>query len=238
MATSNYDIIANEYYDSRHITSRNFDDATREFCSKTELLIPDSGLVLELGTGRGNARNYCRIESSRLIQSDLSWNMLTLSPREECLARIQFDALSLPFAKYSFAAILAFLYDPYNQTAFYHNVEASLRKGGVFFGTLPHFTWGKTLRKEIKLNNNKTRFRLFNSSIEEYVELESLLMDDTNLTKSIESSGLEIIHLSDVFLPTHVDNISPHIKIPAKALQISPYNLPILKAILARRKNE
>ena len=132
MSSSNYEPIANEYYDSHHITSRNFDTATLAFCSKFVFCIPSNGFVLELGCGRGCTGKYCKVKSSRVIQIDFSKTMLLKNPREGCLQRIRCDALKLPFLSLKISAVTAFLYDPYNTKELYEEVYIVLQDGGMF----------------------------------------------------------------------------------------------------------
>jgi len=49
VSTTSYDDIADEYYESRHITSRNFEAATLAFFKKWQCPILKDGLVLDLG---------------------------------------------------------------------------------------------------------------------------------------------------------------------------------------------
>ncbi len=236
MERHNYEIIADEYYDNSHVTSRNFDIATYQFCKKREFVLPKEGLAVELGAGKGNANRYTKIEYRRIVQTDISISMLLLKPREECLLALKCDALKTPFMNNSFSIATAFLYDPYNKPLLYKEIYRILKRNGIFIGTLPHFTWGKTLRKCLGVKQNTTIFKRYRSESEEVtVELDSFLMDDDSLIKFINRSGLEIIELHDVYLPNKVRNISSHINIPAEALNLSPYSIPIVKFIMARK---
>lgn len=235
MRAESYDRIANEYYDPRHITSRNFDEASENAFADRRFQTSSHGLVLEVGAGRGCARKYCGTDPSRLVQTDISEEMLALTPREDFLIALRCDALDMPFVPESFSTVLAFLYDPFNLAPFYFEVSRVLKTGGVFVGTLPHHTWGATLRKTIGYHLNKTKFRLFLSHSGEYIELDSFLMDDMEITQALTDAGMAVIEMADLKLPESVGTISPHIKIPAKALGVTPYDLPIVKLIVARK---
>src|SRR5712671_1672566 len=76
-----YDIIANEYYDARHITSRNFDAATRAYLHERSFLLPSDGFALDLGAGKGRLYEYCGVPAARIIQTDISERMLKLRER-------------------------------------------------------------------------------------------------------------------------------------------------------------
>jgi len=235
MQTESYNRIANEYYEPRHITSRNFDAATESACANRDFPIPKNGLVLEVGAGKGSAKKYCKVENSRIVQTDLAEDMLALSPREDFLLALRCDALDMPFISSSFSTVLAFLYDPFNLPPFYFEISRVLKPGGIFVGTLPHFKWGLTLRKKIGYPLHKTKFKLFQSVDEEYIELDSFLMDDQEITQTLSDAGLATLELIDLMLPESVKNISPHIVIPADVLEITPYELPIVKLIIARK---
>src|SRR2546422_135622 len=113
VSTSSYEPLAAEYYEDRHITSRNFDAATLAFLRLYPPTLPDKGLVLELGAGRGGSARYLGVRSERIVQCDISPSMLRVIPREACLGRVQADALHLPIRSASVAIVAAFLYDPY-----------------------------------------------------------------------------------------------------------------------------
>lgn len=225
-----YEYIASEYYESRHITSRNFDAVTLSFCRAFSFSIPPRGLVLDLGAGRGYAGRYCRIETDRVIQVDISQTMLSINPREESLDRIRCDALSLPFLGSKIAAVTAFLYDAYNKPEFYREVRRVLRSGGLFVGTLPHHAWGTTLRRVLGYNKNKTKFLTKDNYL---VELDSFLMTDFEICTAMQEAGLRLLEMYDLCLPPNVEDVSDHILIPASYLGLSTHGLPIVKLIIA-----
>jgi SAM-dependent methyltransferase len=235
MRTESYNRIAGEYYDTVHITSRNFDVATEYACAHRTFPIPKEGLILEVGAGRGCANKYCRIDPSRIIQTDFAEEMLALYPREQFLLALECDALDMPFTSSSFSAVCAFLYDPFNLTPFYFEISRVLKPGGVFIGTLPNQIWGSTLRKQLGVQISKTRFRVFHSQVEEYIDLDSFLMSDEEIARTLEDAGLSLIELADATVPDSVPNVSPHITIPADLLGVDPKSLPILKLIVARK---
>lgn len=232
MCKSNYEPIANEYYESRHITSRNFDAATAAFCATFAFPIPSDGLVLEIGAGRGRTVEYCRIDSSRIIQLDISQTMLLQNPRESCKERIIADALKLPFLSSTFVAVTAFLYDPFNKTDLYREVARVLQENGLFIGTLPHSMWGKTLRKILAYDENKTQFL---SKDKQLVRFDSFLMGDTAIVKCLREAGMSLLQMYDLYLPSEANEVSEHVVISASAHGVSVYKLPIVKLILAKK---
>ncbi len=231
-----YDSIADEYYDRRHITSRNFDQATEYFWSGRPTVIPSSGLMIEIGAGKGRAQEYLHVKPNTLIQTDLSNRMLRIRPRESSLGIVQCNALALPFARRSIVAAFAFLFDPYNCQAFYGELGEILSDGGLFIGTLPDFHWGLQLRKARSIPNSKTRFRKFMSErVEEHVVLDSFLAENQQITDWLAKEGFAQVIILPGYLPPYVSDISPDIDRPAKDLGISPYEMPIITIIQARK---
>ena len=232
MNTSNYEPIANEYYDSHHITSRNMDVATLAFCSKFDFCIPSNGFVLELGAGKGHTCKYCKIESSRVIQIDVSKTMLLKNPREDCLQRIMCSALRLPFFSSKISVVTAFLYDPYNSSYLYKEVNRVLQDEGIFIGTLPHFEFCTILRRILGYDKNKTKFLTKGRYL---VERDSFLMSNATIEDKIKQAGLTLLQMYDLCLPQGVHEVSEHIRIPASDLGLSVYSLPIVKLIIVKK---
>lgn len=231
-----YDSIADEYYDPRHITSRNFDATTKEYCDKHKLPVPDEGVFLEIGCGKGSAKKYFNVNLNKVVQTDFSLRMLKISPREKSMCAVQCNAEELPFCGSSFSAAFAFLYDPYNTERFYFELEKILKPNAIFIGTLPHFTWGSLLRSKLQINKDKTQFKKFVSvGDKNSVELDSFLTTDEETQQLLEKVNFKRIEMFDLCLPPHIKEISPHIRLPASALGVSPYELPIVKLIVAKK---
>ncbi len=234
MSSSGYEILASEYYDHAHITSRNFDSATANFCKEFAFPLIPKGVIVELGAGRGRTREYCRIPESRIIQTDLSYGMLQLNSRENSIARVQCSALELPFKHSSMSAITAFLYDPYNRPKLYSEMHRVMKTEGIFIGTLPHHVWGESLRNLKGIDANKARIIRFTTDSKEFVEMDSYLMNENEIADSFHSAGFGKIEFQDLFLPREIkcSDISPHIAEAASSQEISPYELPIVTFIL------
>jgi SAM-dependent methyltransferase len=232
MCNSSYEDIAEEYYDERHITSRNFDSTTRAFFQRWRPTIPEEGLVLDLGAGHGNIGKYCGVASQRIIQADISLGMLMLEDREPCKGRVLADALGLPFGRESFAMIGTFLFDPFNFPHFYHEVARVLRRGGIFVGTLPNAAWGEELRRLRGYSVKVARLIKKNGDV---VERPSVLMTDGDLFDNLASVNLHVVEKFDLCLPRKQHRVSPDIEAPAAAKSISVYDLPILKVVVATK---
>lgn len=227
-AVVGYDRLSQEYYSPLHRTSRNFDEASRSALSSCVQLPPD-GLVLELGAGRGRVGEFLGVATRRIIQSDISNAMLSLTPREDALLRVICDARSTPFLPGSFSAIASFLYDPFNTEELYREVARLLAPGGVFVGTLPAYTWGVALRDELGISRDVTRFRVNDGGI---LVTQSFLSTDDQIISRCESAGLEA-QVRAATLPPGTEPLSPDIQRPADALKIDPYTLPVVQVILA-----
>lgn len=226
-----YDFIASEYYSQNHITSRNFDQATANFCQSHELAFPSCGLVLDLGAGRGTAGRLLGFDSSRIIQADRSQNMLTLSNREPSLGRVLCDASGLPFADACFKVVCAFLFDPYLSPELFAAIRRVLKPGGVFFGTLPAKIWGDTIRRMRGYPTNVARFITLTG---EYVDSRSLLASPESLSRQLAHAGFSDIKIQQLFLPEHTETISPDISDAAAAAGTRVHELPIIDSVFAR----
>jgi SAM-dependent methyltransferase len=232
--SNSYDGIAREYYEERHITSRNFDVATLDYLEKRGCFIPSSGFVLDLGCGRGKASLYCKVDPNRLIQADISENMLLLQHREPARIRIRCNALSLPFQNMKFAAVVAFLYDPYNKEMLYREIFRILDHRGVFIGTLPNYEWGRMLRIKRGYDLKKARFVSRAGSM---IDRDSILMSKEEIRNILSEKGFDQIEIESLKLPISQKKISPDIIDPAQELDISPYNLEIIELIIARKES-
>jgi SAM-dependent methyltransferase len=236
VATDSYDEIADEYYDDRHVTSRNFDKTAAVELAElsTRSLIASQGLVLDVGAGRGRTNEFLGIHPERVIQLDTSVKMLEVEPREACLARIWHRAEILPFLDKSFCCVTAFLCDPFIDRDFVGEAFRVLEHGGFLIGTLPSYEWGVALRPGLHINMASTRFinRQGHS-----VLLRSKLFTVEQLTDLLTHAGFpkHAISISARCLPKEVGTISNDIVVPAATLGKAPHELPILYTFIARR---
>jgi SAM-dependent methyltransferase len=228
-----YDIIADEYYEARHITSRNFDDTTREYLAAHPALVPSHGLVLDLGCGRGRLSEYCGIPAARIVQADIAAKMLMLPQREPALGRVLADALTLPFKEGAFVAVGAFLFDPFNQPSLFEEVARVMARGAIFIGTIPHYDWGLALRSGQSNSLNEAVFALRTG---ESVTRVSALSPPEELDSRLTSAGFQIVAIEALSLPPDIRDVSPDIKAPAQRMQKSVYSVPIIQVVLAKRK--
>jgi len=227
-----YDDIADEYYDPRHITSRNFETTTERALRTVGCGLPDRGLILDLGSGRGAAHRYCRVRSTRVVHVDLSPRMLRLRPREASSARILADAMALPVRDRTIGAVVAFLYDPFNVPGFYGELGRTLAVGGVFLGSLPHLEWGSVLRRlrGYPLDEAHMLDRAGGT-----VARASFLMDEQELRTHLLAAGLERIDVWSASMPRGSGPLSPDLVEPAEVVGVSPHELPFVTLVRAEK---
>lgn len=228
---SEYDHIASEYYSERHVTSRNFDQATMGSLRNHNFPFPSSGLVLDLGSGRGSAGRYLRLDPSRVIQVDLSHRMLTLADRETSLGRVLCDASNLPFVDDCFDGVCAFLFDPYLRSDLFMAIARVLKPGGAFLGTLPSKTWGDAIRGVRKYSTDVARFLTVEG---EYVQCRSSLVSALRLPHHMAQAGFSNVKIEELSLPENMTPVSPDITDAARHIGTEIHDLPIINAISAR----
>lgn len=158
--------------------------------------------------------------------------MLTLTPREPSCARVNCDALTMPFNAASFTVITAFLFDPFNKPPLEFETFRVLKSGGVFVGTVPHAVWGKTLRSLRRLDVNKARFLLDSGS---HVERDSYLGDEADLPERFVRAGYHNVKTASLVLPRHVLTVSPDVEDVAQSLGIDAYDLPLVLLLIATK---
>jgi SAM-dependent methyltransferase len=235
LVKNGYNMISSEYYDEKHITSRNFDYATdaffRENLLKFKKYLQTNRLCLEVGAGRGNTERYLRIGYDKIILSDINQRMLSHAP-DEYLLKVITNAKETPFFSGSFQLITAFLFDPFNTIEFYKEISRILKPGGFFIGTLPHCKWGRTLRSEINIDIDKTQFILKDGTV---LQTDSFLSDFDELKQYHRKNNLEVVEYCDIFLPPNTEKISDHILIPAKKLSLTPFQLPLIQFIISKK---
>ena len=233
-----YDALAAEYYDNElHVTSRNFDETTSLALNHLGLrsLLPGTGLVLDVGAGRGRAHEYLGVSPSRIVQLDSSIEMLKLEPREGSLVRILHDAKALPFVDSQFACVAAFLCDCFIGSSFFGEGYRVLREEGVLVGTTPTREWGETLRAALKLDLDSTRFLTKHG---ETVVVPSILVTEEQLRSLLISTGFRAddIFITGHSIPREVKKISKDIQLPAERLGRGAHDLAVLYTFVARKR--
>ena len=227
MQEGTYNQLAGEYYEDAHKTSRNFDLATKAAFAGSEIPVPEDGLILEPGCGRGRAGEFLGVSPARVVQLDANEAMLRLPDREDCLVQVLDRAERLPFPAGQFACVSAFLCDPFLGLRFLAEAKRVLRPGGLLVGTTPSFEWGAPLRKKLGLDLMVTRFKL-NSG--EVMTMPSALYPAPQLRQMLERAEFDpaSIQVRPVRLPGEVPIVSPDIEIAAQEAGTSAQEIEIL----------
>jgi SAM-dependent methyltransferase len=232
LSKSGYDQIASEYYSERHVTSRNFDAATKLALENDPFIIPE-GLVLELGSGKGRANEFLGIEPSRIVQLDSSLPMLELAARESCLLRVWADACSIPLVSRQFAGVVGFLVDPFLGLDCLAEAHRMLKDGGQLLLTTPTEQWGRALRGQLHIDLMTTRFNRVQG--DGAVVLPSLLYTKERIKQMLEHSGFREVRITDECLPSGLSDVSQDIVAPSCELAVDLHALPIIHTIRAQR---
>ena len=154
-----WDQIGHDYYSNEHKTCRLFDAIIDYHLPYFFKKLPDKGIILDLGGGKGRISNLLNSFNYKYITIDISWNMLqnggTTSQNKEL---IQSSVLHLPFKEQMIDVIFSLLGDSYILPNLFELVYRSLRKKGIFIFALPTKIWALTLRSILGIPENKTVF--------------------------------------------------------------------------------
>lgn len=232
MAESGYDLIASEYYDNGHITSRNFDEITKKALISVRLNV-GNGLVLECGAGRGRAAEYLNLPSKQIVQLDASAEMLNLKEREDCLLQVHADACSIPLSSEQFCGVVGFLVDPFLGLDFLKEAHRVLQSDGELLLTTPTNEWGEKLRKSLGIDTMTTRFKVLGS--ENTVVLPSNLHSKDRLVEMLNHIGFKEVKVVGHSLTGDMNPISPDITNVIDNLEDKHTELPIIYVIRARK---
>jgi SAM-dependent methyltransferase len=229
-----YERLAGEYYDPRHITSRNFEAATRQALAHIAPPTLRGSTFLEVGAGRGaKSLGYVDLAHSTLVSTDLSHAMLRRqSDQGPSQLRVVCCAWRLPFCAATFDGVFAFLADPYNVPEFYREVRRVLKPRGTFIFTLPSLTWGNALRPAERIPRDETVFVDNDGAL---VPAPSLLISEDELRDRMSAAGFVIHGMATGTLPHNVppESISPHVMIAARNLALPPQEVPLVNVVYA-----
>jgi SAM-dependent methyltransferase len=224
-----YDALASEYYDSAHVTSRNFDAATAVATADWRDRLP-AGLLLEPGCGRGRAHEFLGVDPTHVVQMDNSPSMLGLADREPAMLRVLHDAEALPFPDGEFSSVAAFLCDGFLGLNFLAEANRVLKPGGILCGTTPSYEWGVALRELLNLDPMSTRFLLKAGG---KALVPSFLYPETQLEAMLNRAGFTGTEIRAYTLPADTRVVSNDIVLSAEHLGMEPMELPILYSFWA-----
>lgn len=231
MANSNYDKIASEYYDDKHVTSRNFDDATRYAIKQLKARL-NPGKILELGAGRGRVKEFFQADLSEVVQIDNSTEMFRLQVREEPFLKVLADACQIPLESAQFENVVGFLVDPFFGLDSMSEAFRMLKHGGKLFLTVPTYEWAFSLRKGIGIEVMTTRFKVLRE-MDMRVVLPSLVHPKDRIREIVEHSGFQEIFITDHPVPRSTEVLSLDITGPAQRKGEDPYSLNVIHVIQA-----
>jgi SAM-dependent methyltransferase len=204
-----YDQIAGEYYDAFHKTCRNFDQTTIKALESVRSRIPQGGLILDIGSGKGRCVEFLGVDANQVIQLDNSRAILDLSPRE------------------------AFLCDPYLGLDFLAEAYRILRTDGLFLATTPAYEWGTALRRGISIDSSEMRFETLAGS---EVRVPSILVPRDRLVEMLRRVGfISEIQVQPHRLPKDAAPVSEDVTRAADALKCRVHELDLLYLVIARK---
>lgn len=228
-----YDQIAGEYYDAFHKTCRNFDQTTVKALESVRSQIPPRGMILDIGAGKGRCVEFLGVDSNRIIQLDNSHPMLVLSPREQCLIRIQHEAEQLPFLDNEFSCVAAFLCDPFLGLDFLSEAYRVLSPGGIFLATTPAYDWSISLRRGIPIESSETRFKTLAGS---EIRVPSVLVVRERLVEMLHRAGFVAgVQVQPHRLPEGAAPISEDVIKAAEVLKCDVRQLDLLHFVIASK---
>lgn len=234
MPQSGYDAIAKEYYSPEHITSRNFDKATKLALQQLPFSHSDlDGKVLELGAGRGRVKEFLEIDASRVVQLDSSAAMLDLDEREPCLLKVHCDACKIPFASQQFAFVVGFLVDPFMGLDCLAEAYRMLQTNGRMLLTVPTKQWGDSIRSILQVDRMSTRFKFIGT--EKTVVLPSVLHSPERIHEMLEMTGFRDIKIANHMSSEDEQRVSADIMNVCRSLNIPLTELPIIHTVSAQR---
>jgi SAM-dependent methyltransferase len=234
MNSYGYEQIAAEYYDAFHKTCRNFDVATKAALATHPVQIAGAGLVLEVGCGRGRAGEFLGIPEERIIQLDVTREMLALEPREKSILRIHADATSVPIFDAQFEYVVGFLIDPFIGLAFFAEAYRLLKPGGILVATTPSAEWGFALRGRVDADAASTA--RFITKKKETVEVPSTLVPVRRIEEMLLFSGFHEIETYSQALPAGTAPISPDVETAAIRARVDLHDLPLIDLIKAVKR--
>jgi SAM-dependent methyltransferase len=188
--------------------------------------------VLEVGCGRGRVGEFLGIEPSRVIQLDLSHEMLALGDREPCALRLHADATNIPLFEGQFSTVVGFLSDAFLGLSFFREAHRMLKHGGGLILTTPSYEWGEALRGTEEPRRSEARFK---TVANQQVTVPSTLVPTEQLKSMLRYCGFAQIVVTKHCLPPGAHPISPDIELAARSIAVGVYEIPILYLISAER---
>jgi len=236
-----YSTIADEFDDTKRITTKNFHDASLPFWraffeNYLDLGGPsadDDGAypirILEIGPGNGWL--FSQIDpppDSKIYGVDIA-DAMSAPYLTELLVS---SARNLPFQQGFFDIAVASLGDPFFYPESIVEISRVLKRGGLFAITLPSYTWARAYRKDfykttfIKRDGKQAKVYSFCRGLDEIYDIFSI-------------ARLAPLAVEELYLPKqYTDSISPAIMKAAFERGLSYWRLPIVVGAIFMRQGE
>jgi SAM-dependent methyltransferase len=228
-----WDVLAAEYYSSRHKTSRNFDAIIRFYLPKLVPKLYSKGLYLDLGGGKGKLQEIYPNLRLKVVIGDFSVPMLKANHvKFKGAFAVQMDAFNIPFAENTFDAVFSLLGDHYALKRAFYEAHRVLKPNGFFLLTLPAKIWRQSITTSVGIKENETVFILSNGVQR---KVPSFLYSPSELTHVLMDAGFKLVRSDDWNSCSLVEksNFSDHVIIAARNLGISPEEVPLITWALA-----
>jgi SAM-dependent methyltransferase len=229
-----YSSLAKEYYDNRHVTTRNFDLLIDIYLQDTFRGLATESPWLDVGCGDTRLRQL--IGPDNLVLVDSSIDMLKHSFRrpESRLRAAVGSAFALPFKANSFFGVFASLGDPFTHPIYFAEARRILREGGLIVHIVPAQEWGHALRRAQCVPLDSAHF--FRGASDSFAP--SFLYSDVELRGLLTLSGFTEVVTRHLYLPTSLSSevVSPDIQLSANAQAKTIYEVPILTVVKGRAR--
>ncbi|MFE1748021.1 methyltransferase domain-containing protein [Coleofasciculus sp. H7-2] len=232
-----YDLIANEFFDDRRVTTANFHDLSIDFFNHhVESYRDPDQIVLDLGAGTGYLTSKLKKLFKAVVAVDISSTMLSLIQPDPGIIKVVASAFNLPFPDETFKIIVCSLADPFLLPEALHEIARVLTHDGAFIFNSPSKIWSDALRS-INHNSELNVTRFVHSSGNE-VSVHSFTYTDVELQNLVKSCGFRF----EVFEVAHGRGlkssprpISSALTQAAQKLGLGVDDLPILQLMVVRK---
>lgn len=233
-----WDLVAEDYYSSLHITTRNF-DAIIEAHLAGFLKSIDQGPILEVGGGSGRLQGHFQSSQHRIIVGDMSTAMMRKNLPREChrTEYIQMSAFSCPFKDEFFTAVVSLLGDSFATDTAFREFRRVIMVGGRLLIALPSLSWGKALRKAMGWAINETFIPTVRHG---HIRVPSYLYGEDELGDMLTNLGFIVEKVNSYSASSVIDDtcgLSPHVLLAASALSVRPHELPLVTMALASKRS-
>jgi hypothetical protein len=227
-----YSELAPEYYDERHVTSRNFDFLIKKLLVQEPWMGGGgpSDVWLEVGCGESKLIRALP-PNERLVLLDSSSAMLkhSLQGSWKQFSAVTGSAFAIPFRSGIFSGVFASLGDPFTHPAYFAEARRVIGLGGRLLHIVPAVEWGAPLRQFQRAPVDCSHF--FRGDHDSFAP--SLLRSKAELRQLAANAGFKHISIDDLFLPSSLplSDVSPDIHLSARVQSKSVYEIPILAVL-------